>query len=462
MDDLKERVLKTLNRVRNAWFLSSSSQLPESLLAPAHVDLSDVVNSLLLAEACYKAVDHGPQAALNALNGASLDFPHHLVTLQKVAFSHKLVQQMYMIGQSQKTLYISIVGTKQFRDIITDLTILETALWEDNNTNTAGVHRGFFGRSGSIPIEALYQYAQHLGLNLVLCGHSLGGAVASLCCLKLLERYNPTATALKCISFGMPALGNRALVEAIGEKNWHAHFLNYSLPEDPIPRVFVNDIQPEGKGEVEVAARLLHRARAYVLPSYSHFGQFYYVSKNGGVSTSLPADEYLGVGRFTGIHTMKAYRHRFASLLRKSLSKAGKTMSKRIDIVEDMSIAPISGADRAEGTLPVVYDVDEKRKQYRITVVVTQGQWLDLCTRVKLELTSNNTANTKNATMVQDTIAKSRSVLRAEFIVSATLLLNLQYPFKPRLFSTRILAKALLPVILCFLSHGSWVALKTP
>lgn len=48
-------------------------------------------------------------------------------------------------------------------------------------------HRGFSARSLGIPIHELYARAAAAGKRLVLCGHSLGGAVALLCTIKLLR-----------------------------------------------------------------------------------------------------------------------------------------------------------------------------------------------------------------------------------------------------------------------------------
>lgn len=45
-------------------------------------------------------------------------------------------------------------------------------------------HRGFLARARAIHIEQLYELAVSSGRRLVLCGHSLGGAVAKLCTLR--------------------------------------------------------------------------------------------------------------------------------------------------------------------------------------------------------------------------------------------------------------------------------------
>ena len=141
------------------------------------------------------------------------------------------------------------------------------------------VHRGFLGRAQGVPIEALYAHAGRQGLRLVLCGelaaagaaavwqglsstcccmhlhstaqhcdfpavhfgsvgHSLGGAVAQLCTLRLLHTLHPAPsppTVLRCIVFGSPAIGNAALADHVRRLGWGAHFRSIVLPGGCLP-----------------------------------------------------------------------------------------------------------------------------------------------------------------------------------------------------------------------------------
>ena len=65
----------------------------------------------------------------------------------------------------------------------------------------------------------------------VLCaGHSLGGAVALLCCLLLLRSMPDKCQGLQCVCFGTPAVGNQALTEVVSSAGWHSHIDNIVLP----------------------------------------------------------------------------------------------------------------------------------------------------------------------------------------------------------------------------------------
>ena len=61
-------------------------------------------------------------------------------------------------------------------------------------------------------------------------GHSLGGAVALLCTLRLLQGLSGSPPSLHCICFGTPAIGNAALAALVSEFGWESHILNFILP----------------------------------------------------------------------------------------------------------------------------------------------------------------------------------------------------------------------------------------
>lgn len=148
----------------------------------------------------------------------------------------------------------------------------------------AAAHQGFLARSQSVPVELLYIRARQQGKRLVLCGtpmalvmlasqavhaadvqrnaekvhhaatspewccmlalvcstsgwcaagHSLGGAVAKLCTLRLLHQLDSREAAhghVKCVAFAAPALGNAALATLVLQQGWSHAFYNLTLP----------------------------------------------------------------------------------------------------------------------------------------------------------------------------------------------------------------------------------------
>lgn len=67
-------------------------------------------------------------------------------------------------------------------------------------------------------------------LGVTAAGHSLGGAVALLCTLRLLQSLAGSTPSLQCICFGTPAIGNAALAAVVAEYGWESHILNFILP----------------------------------------------------------------------------------------------------------------------------------------------------------------------------------------------------------------------------------------
>lgn len=75
-------------------------------------------------------------------------------------------------------------------------------------------------RAKGIPALELYRLAQKKKRKLVLCGHSLGGAVAALATLAILRVVAASSSLkendkvqVKCITFSQPPVGNAALRE---------------------------------------------------------------------------------------------------------------------------------------------------------------------------------------------------------------------------------------------------------
>ena len=72
-------------------------------------------------------------------------------------------------------------------------------------------------------------------MDIILCGHSLGGAVASIVAIRLQverARYKLEGS-VKCVTFGAPFFGDAELQRSIDCKNIH-HFV---CNNDPVPKL---------------------------------------------------------------------------------------------------------------------------------------------------------------------------------------------------------------------------------
>ncbi|CAL1412150.1 unnamed protein product [Linum trigynum] len=241
-------------------------------------DLQDILCCMVLAECVYKR----PATELvRAVNKFKADFGGQVVSLERVQPSSDHVPHRYLLAEAGDTLFASFIGTKQYKDVVADVNIFQGAIFQEDATqDTASIvtadfgkverpkasgehdkiavesksrqqkdqpkpaaHRGFLARAKGIPALELYKLAQKKNRKLVLCGHSLGGAVAALATLAILRVIAASSPSkehekvqVKCITFSQPPVGNAALRDYVHEKGWQHHFKTYCIPEDIVPR----------------------------------------------------------------------------------------------------------------------------------------------------------------------------------------------------------------------------------
>ncbi|XP_050262725.1 senescence-associated carboxylesterase 101-like [Quercus robur] len=83
---------------------------------------------------------------------------------------------------------------------------------------------------------------------LIITGNSLGGSIATLFTLSLLEKFKISTTKHPlCITFGSPLIDDEGLQEAISNyPAWNSCFLHVVSDHDPVPRVLINGYKPFG------------------------------------------------------------------------------------------------------------------------------------------------------------------------------------------------------------------------
>ncbi|KAL8516556.1 hypothetical protein ACS0TY_014995 [Phlomoides rotata] len=231
-------------------------------------DLQEILCCMVLSESVYKR----PAAEMvRAVNKFKADFGGHVISLERVQPCSDHVPHRYLLAEAGDTLFASFIGTKQYKDVMADANIFQGAIFHENTiesteidcqmgngetgsrhpetnpkqtkfTPKPAVHRGFMGRAKGIPALELYRLAQKKRRKLVLCGHSLGGAVAVLATLAILRVVAVTSKdteriPVKCITFSQPPVGNAALRDYVDGKGWQHYFKTYCIPEDLVPRI---------------------------------------------------------------------------------------------------------------------------------------------------------------------------------------------------------------------------------
>lgn len=82
--------------------------------------------------------------------------------------------------------------------------------------------------------------------SIVITGHSIGGATASLCALWLLSylHHISSCVSVLCITFGSPLLGNGSFSRAILRERWAGNFCHVVSKHDIMPRLLFAPITP--------------------------------------------------------------------------------------------------------------------------------------------------------------------------------------------------------------------------
>ncbi|KAI5443228.1 senescence-associated carboxylesterase 101 isoform X1 [Lathyrus oleraceus] len=82
---------------------------------------------------------------------------------------------------------------------------------------------------------------------LIVTGKGLGGSIASLFTISLLDNIGSTKNRPLCVTFGSPLVGDKKLQQAISRSSyWNSCFLNIVSCKDPLPRLFIANHVPFG------------------------------------------------------------------------------------------------------------------------------------------------------------------------------------------------------------------------
>lgn len=135
----------------------------------------------------------------------------------------------YLVSKGNKKI-LTIAGTESFKDIEVDFRVGRVRLHEDGSidankkikSDEIFVHRGFRDYTDLVLSDGLAERLKNsLEENpneiLYLTGHSLGGAVATIAAIRLIDAGIPKDH-LKVITFAAPAVGSKALANAYADK----------------------------------------------------------------------------------------------------------------------------------------------------------------------------------------------------------------------------------------------------
>lgn len=140
---------------------------------------------------------------------------------------HEASDTQAFITHSDKVMLISVRGTLGLTDILLDADARQVPFKE----GVGQAHRGFYNAfSAAKTFVERYMEAFYRGQTVIVCGHSLGGAVALLLAAWISEQWSKDT---QLYTFGAPRAADQAFVKSANELTHH-RLVNHN---DPIPGV---------------------------------------------------------------------------------------------------------------------------------------------------------------------------------------------------------------------------------
>lgn len=193
------------------------------------IDRRVLLLARVFSENTHESLDDVIQGVRSSLLDESLEVEVR-VQLTRVG-----AMQQYMIAEVGDACFVTLPGTRGMRDLLVDGNVSRRKMpWTRDVSGY--VHGGFLEQSLSIPIEELYRHFVCTGgKRLILCGHSLGGALAVLCTMRMLQILDHNSRDLiRCFTFGSPGVGDEGVKRYVQGRGWGREIINIVVDDDPI------------------------------------------------------------------------------------------------------------------------------------------------------------------------------------------------------------------------------------
>lgn len=327
-----------------------------ALAAALRVSTPERARDVLTAAVLCESLARGPGEAdvRSAVTRVRDAFPSGAVSVRGVSVARASARHRYLVADAPGAVFVACAGTQDARDLLTDASVRSADLDLAAEARTAlggsrralAAHGGFASRARGLraPLRALFRNAViRDGKRLVLCGHSLGGAVAALALLGLLLDIEDDAQGaegvsaaaevfgernekkkkknarralaarfaadgvLCCVGFAAPPPGNeatRAYAESMG---WTRAFVNICSREDFVPRLMLDrnaaasarDAETKPTSADENRATFARKRKPTTSPSlswrpaYAHLSPVHMVARDGAVTVVDARDVFL-------------------------------------------------------------------------------------------------------------------------------------------------------------------------
>ncbi len=217
----------------------------------ASEDLPEVVqNAVVCSKAVYAEDDRACERFLTE-NVANHGLSPSVSRSRHGECCFLIAEEELSAGSSSKKagggrVYVAFRGTRTKEDWKDNLRAYQV---EGNVSCTAKairgkVHSGFLDRAAQFPVEKLLSDESLRDREIVLCGHSLGGAIATIVAVMMMvdvEKKRKAGfgadRAVTCVTFGAPLVGDEDLRAFCDEHGISKNLFHFVSDGDPVPRV---------------------------------------------------------------------------------------------------------------------------------------------------------------------------------------------------------------------------------
>lgn len=138
-------------------------------------------------------------------------------------------------GSESRTDWSVNLDWKQSKDVFNHLTDPQEQIVLDSEKSKIKVHRGFYRSYSSVKGKIYHYLSTHSRAKVSLTGHSLGGAIATICAYDLAKHLSSEIKSLEVCTFGAPRIGNRCFYKEYSKLVPNSrHYVNGA---DIVPRL---------------------------------------------------------------------------------------------------------------------------------------------------------------------------------------------------------------------------------
>ncbi|XP_078589177.1 uncharacterized protein LOC144869612 [Branchiostoma floridae x Branchiostoma japonicum] len=150
----------------------------------------------------------------------------------------------YLLAETQdkEEAFVAFKGTSDFNDVMCDLSFWQEGAGQSGDSHNTGVggkyHTGFMHLAFLFPANRILE--EYSNSRIVVCGHSLGGAVAHIVALNMmvhLRSQGQPVDNVKSIAFGAPYFGNDGAQQFAEKHNLSPRLLTIVNEKDPVPYI---------------------------------------------------------------------------------------------------------------------------------------------------------------------------------------------------------------------------------